>query len=356
MKPLVYTKGMSIIKGLGDFFALDIGTNAVRLVQLSGSGSSWSLQNYAYVPVDIKVSGSDSRESAHKLGEIITTAIGQSGVKTKDVVIGLPSNKTFTTVVDVPISSEADLKSAMKYQVDQYIPGNIDETKVDWALLGPSLRAQNKQEVLITSVASAYSEQRLELVEQLGYNVIAMEPDPIAMIRALVPPNNQSAILLIDMGEHSTDIAVVYNDTPRLIRSVPTGFTTFIKATTQNLNVEEAQARQFMLRFGLAPDKLDGQVYRAVETTLNIFVAEVEKSIKFFQTRYDNVAIQQVVVASFAATVPKLSDHLMSKVNIPVQAASPWQGVKMSQEAQKTLTPVANEFAVAVGLAKRGQV
>lgn len=83
------------------------------------------------------------------------TAVGQSGIRTKNVVIGLPSNKTFTTVIDVPNISDAELKATMKYQIDQYIPMAVDDAKVDWALLGPSLREQNQQEVLISSTAKA---------------------------------------------------------------------------------------------------------------------------------------------------------------------------------------------------------
>ena len=151
------------------------------------------------------------------------TAVGQSGIKTKNVAVGLPSGKTFTTVVDIPTMSEAELKATMKYQIDQYVPMGTDEAKVDWALLGSSLRAQNQEEVLITSVSKEYSEERLELVESLGLNVIAEEPDPLAMVRALVPANSaNTALMLVDMGELSADIAITYGDTPRLIRTIPT--------------------------------------------------------------------------------------------------------------------------------------
>jgi len=184
---------MKLIKGMGDFFALDIGTNSIRVVELSGGNGNWSLAHHAYIPVDSKITNSDSEESRRRLGEAIMTAIGQSGVKSKNVVVGLPSSKTFTTVIDVPTGSEAELKSTMKYQIDQYIPMSIE--------------------------ARVYSEERLELVESLGLNVIVAEPDPIAMVRAMTPPGNQGALVELDMGETSTDIAIVYGDSPRLVRT-----------------------------------------------------------------------------------------------------------------------------------------
>jgi len=56
---------MALLKGLGNFFALDIGTNAVRVVQLSSSGQdSWNLQHYGYATVEEKVTGSNSADAA----------------------------------------------------------------------------------------------------------------------------------------------------------------------------------------------------------------------------------------------------------------------------------------------------
>ena len=54
---------MGLIKGVGEFFALDIGTNAVRIVQLGRTGqNSWAMQHYGYVTVDYKITGADSSE------------------------------------------------------------------------------------------------------------------------------------------------------------------------------------------------------------------------------------------------------------------------------------------------------
>lgn len=345
---------MNFIKGMGDFFALDIGTNAIRVVQLKKSGSGWTLDHYGYAPVDSKLTSSDSEEARRKVSEVIMTAIGQSGIKTKNVVIGLPSNKTFTTIIDVPMVNDAELKATMKYQIDQYIPMSVDDAKVDWALIGPSLHAQNQQEVLLSSVAKQYSEERLEMIEALGLNVIAAEPDPIAMVRALTVPGNKGAVLQLDMGENSTDVAIVYGDAPRLIRTIPTGVGSLVKATVANLNVQEDQARQFILKFGLATDRLDGQVLRALETTLDNFAAEMTKSIKFFETRYPSVQVEGALISGFAAVIPEFDKYLGGKIGKPVQPANPWQNTQISDAIKQQLAPIGMEFATVVGLAKRG--
>ena len=347
---------MKLAKGLGDFFGLDIGTNAVRVVQLSRSGENWNLTHYGYAPVDSKISASDSPEAKRRLGEVILTAVGQSGIKTPNVAIGLPSSKTFTTIIDVPKVSEQELRATMKYQVDQYIPMAIDEAKVDWALLGDSLRVQNQYEVLLTSTAKAYAEERLEFIEGLGFNVIAEEPDPIAMVRSLAPTGSQDARLVLDMGENSTDLAVVYGDTPRLVRAVPNGLNSLVRAAVQNLNVQDDQARQFILKFGLAPDRLDGQVLRAIDTVLDNFSSELVKSIKFFQTRYPNIQVSGILLSGFGAVIPQIDSYISSKVGVQAVTANPWQRVQVSQSDQQQLAPIAAEFATVVGLAQRRNV
>ncbi len=345
---------MALLKGVGDFFALDIGTNAVRVVQLSSVGAdSWVLQHYGYVPLDERATGTGSAESLRRLGEVIMTAVGQSGIKDKNVAIGLPSSKTFTTVIDIPSMPEAELKNTIKYQMDQYIPMAIDEAKVDWALLGQSLHDPKQQEVLLASTANAYAEEQLEFIESLGFNVIAAEPDPLAMIRSLLPAGVKDARLIIDVGEQSTDLAITFGDSPRLVRTIPMGLRSLIKAAVQNLNVQEDQARQFILKFGLAPDRLEGQVYRSIETTLDSFAGELVKSIKFFQTRYPNTPVGGILLSGFSAVVPQFGDYVAAKTGIAASVANPWQRVKVAQADQQRLAGIASEFAAVIGLAER---
>lgn len=345
---------MALLKGVGDFFALDIGTNAVRVVQLANNGQdNWTLVHYGYAPVDLKTTSANSKESERRLGEIIMTAVGQSGIKTKNVAIGLPSQKTFTTVIDVPTMSEAELRSTIKYQIDQYIPMAIDEAKVDWVLLGQSAHNPQQQEVLLASTANSYAEERLEFVEGLGLNVIAAEPDPIAMIRSLLPAGIQDARLIIDVGELSTNLVITYGDSPRLVRTIPTGLYSLVKAAVQNLNVQEDQARQFIIKFGLAPDRLEGQVYHAVENVLEGFAAELTKSIKFFQTRYPNTPVGGILLSGYGSVIPKFGEYVTAKTGVTSAQANPWQKVRVQQSDQQQLAAIATEFATAVGLAQR---
>lgn len=347
-------ESMKLFTSVGDYFALDIGTSAVRVVKLRSSGANWTLENYALTPITEKLSSSDAPEDQHKLGEVITATVAQSGIKTRDVVIGAPSQRTFITIVDMPTMNQQELAATIKYQAEQYIPMTLDEAKVDWALLGSSPVDPAKNEVLIASVPNTFSEGRLDLVESLGFNVIAIEPDGVALARALSQRGSQDAKIIVELGETSTDIVAIYADMPRLVRSVPMGLQTFTKAIAQNLNATPEQAEQFIIKFGLYQDKLEGQIFRAMEATLDQFMSEVSKSVKFFQTRYQAAQQCTIVASDFAATVPAFAEHMANKLTLPVERGNAWRSVNVPGQFRQQLQPVAAQFSVAVGLAQRG--
>lgn len=344
---------MKLFSSVGDFFALDIGTTAIRVVQLRAAGDRWHLVKYGTAPVDIRVATSDAPEDQRRLGDVITNLVGQAGITARNVVVGIPSGKTFVTVVDLPDLPAQELANTIKYQAEQFIPMQIDEVKLDWAVLGKSLRDPSKVEVLLASVANKFSEARLDMVESLGLNVVALEPDSLALVRSQVPPTSKDAHAIVDFGDFSTDIVLVLANAPRLIRSIPVGMQTLVKAAMQNLNVDANQATQFILKFGLYPDRLEGQILKSLDATLEQFATEISKSAKFFQSRYPNVPINSTLLTGYALTIPAFGEYLATKTGLPAAAGNTWGNVDFSPTLQDQLQQLGPQFAVVVGLAER---
>jgi len=256
--------------------------------------------------------------------------------------------------MDLPKASEQDLAKTIKYQADQHIPMPLDEAQLDWGLLGQSPIDPEQVEVFLASVAKGYAEQRLDLLESIGLNVIAVEPDALALTRALTPAAGiNGATLILDIGSRATDLIIAMEGGPRLVRGIPTGGQAFIKAAKQNLNIDEKQAQQFVYKFGLNQAKLEGQVYKALEGTVDSLISEVEKSIKFFNSRYKNVPLDKIVVSGGASTLPEFPLYIANKLGIKVEIGNAWQNVSYPNNMYNDLISVSNHFAVAVGLAER---
>lgn len=326
----------------------------MRIVQLSGSSQrGWTLQKFAYVPVDQKVVHDSSDLGRKRLGEAILGAVEQAGVKTKNIAIGLPASKTFTSIVETETLPEKELKKTFKYELDKYVPMPMAEAKADYILLGLSPNDPAKTEVLVSSVAKEYAESTMELIEKTGLNIVAMEPEPLAMARSLIAPGAIDAIMAVDFGENSADIVVTFKNQPRLVRSIPGGFAVFAKAVTNGLSIREDQARQFILKFGLDPNQVDGQVVKILSVHLDTFASELAKSIRFFQTKYINGKVGGIVLSGYAGMIPLLAEFIEKKINTPTTKGNPWQFVRTTPEQQQALMPVASEFAVAIGLSER---
>lgn len=345
---------MSILTGVSDFFGLDIGTSAVRLVELRGGGPVKQLVRYGYVPIDIKLSMSDAKPDQQKAAQIIRDLLVQAKVPSKNVVVGIPSQRIFTTIVDMDNLPDRELAQAIKLQADSIIPTPLSESKIDWAKLGESPKDKTKVEVLLTSVPNEYVEGRLDLLESIGLNVIAFEPDNLAMSRALTAPDATTPQMVIEVGENSTDIVVMLNGAPRLTRTIPTGATAIVRAAVQNLNIDEQQAHQFVYKFGLSKDRLEGQIYNAVITTVDILIAEIDKSIKFFFNRY-NANLERIIVAGTAAVLPEMPAYIANKTGLNVEIGNAWRNVGVGSAQQNDMMALSPYFAVAAGLAERNE-
>ena len=345
---------MNLLHGVGDFFSLDIGTNSMRIVQLSGgSQHGWTLQKFAYVPIDPKLAQDSSDLGKKRLGEAIMGAVLQAGIKTKNIAVGLPAGKTFTSIVETDTLPEKELRKSFKYEIDKYVPMAMSDAKADYVILGPSPNDPAKTEVLVSSVAKDYAESTMEMIEKTGLNIIAMEPEPLAMARSLAIPGAIDATLVVDFGEKSTDLVIVYRNQPRLVRSIPGGFGVLVKAVANGLDVREDQARQFILKFGLDENQVEGQVFKTLNSHLDNFASELAKSVRFFQTKYLGGKVGGIVLSGYAGMIPLFAEYIEAKTNVPTMKGNPWQLVQTTPEQQQTLMNVASEFAVAIGLSER---
>jgi type IV pilus assembly protein PilM len=342
----------SFLSNSSDFFSLDIGTTAVRLVQLSNTGGQKTLMKYAYVPLADKIALSESKGDQEKLAQSIKQLVSQANINTKSVAVGIPSSRVFTTVADVDRLPSSELAKAISYQADSLIPTPLSESKIDWVLLGDSPADKTKQEILLSSVPNKFVEDRLDMLESIGLDVIAFEPDNLAMARSLAAPDNV-AQLLLDVGRQSTDLVVVLNGKAHLTRNIPTGVEAIVRSASQNLGVDEKQGEEFVFKFGMSKEKLEGQVYQAVIGTVDILTTEIEKSIKFFQTRYQGIKIERIIVTGGASVLPEFPLYLANKYGINVEIGNAWRNVTYNRERQNELSAISNQFGVAVGLAER---
>jgi Tfp pilus assembly PilM family ATPase len=175
----------------------------------------------------------------------------------------------------------------------------------------------------------------------------------MAIARALTAPDSPEGQLILEMGSNGTNIIIYTNGAPHLTRNINTGSQTIVHAAMQNLNIDNNQAEQYVFKFGLVQDKLEGQVYNAIIDTLDNLCSEIEKSIKFFSARYPAVKLERIIVSGSAAQLPELPLYIANKFGINVEIGNCWRNVSYSPARQNELLALSTQFSTAVGLAER---
>jgi type IV pilus assembly protein PilM len=346
---------MSILSGVSDFFGLDLGSTAIRVVQLRGGGPVKALDKYGQMATQGNMTLSDAKEDRDRVTHAVRELVRKTGISTKNVVANLPSNRVFTTVIDMDRLPPAEMANTISYQAESFIPTPMAQSKMDWAIIGNSPKDPKKVEVLLSSVPNDFIEARLDMLEAAGLNVVAFEPDSMALMRAVIPPDMVSPQLILDVGSVSTDLVIAMNGAPHLTRAIPIGSNSFIRAAVQNLNIEPSQAQQFVFKFGVAKDKLEGKIYSAIIGTVDSLMGEIEKSISFFQSRYPNTKLDRIVVTGGASSLPEFPLYIANRFGINVEIGNAWRNVSFPSARQNELLAVSNHFSVAVGLAERNQ-
>lgn len=297
---------------------------------------------------------SDSAADAAKVSQVVRQLVKDLKLTTNSVVAGLPASRVFASVITTPKVSEAELAKAIRYQADQYIPMPVDQVKLDWSILGPGT-TDNEIEVLLVAAPNAVTTKYLQILEGAGLEVMALEINSTALYRALVPPTSPP-VLVLDMGMAASDLAIIHQHTPRLIRSISVGGRTLVKAASQTLGLDEAQAEQFVQKFGLTQTKLEGQVFKAIKPSLDILVEEVQKSIKFFTGRYPSAKLEKLVLTGGTSNLLELPTYIATAIGLPVEIGNAWVNVSYPASLQEKLIGISNRYGVASGLAQRNFV
>src|SRR3970282_1186546 len=165
-------------------------------------------------------------------------------------------------------------------------------------------------------------------------NVVAIEPDGMALSRSIIPADASSSQMVLDIGHMNTDLVIVMGGAPRLVRAITTGSAAIVRSAMQHLSIDQTQAEQFVFKFGLGKDKLEGRVYGAIIDTIESLMSEIEKSIKFFNDRYTTSRIERIIVTGGASIMPELPLYIANKFGISVEIGNAWTNVSFSANRQ----------------------
>lgn len=334
---------------------LDIGTKTIKIVELTKEGNSFSLSASGIVGFSgNSVEKIVDEKEMSSFAQIIKKLHKETGATGSDVILSIPEQGAFTRTVTFPLLTDAEIASAVKWELEQYIPIPAAEAISQHIILERNEKVSPPYVlVLLVAAPRVLVEKYTKLVQMAGLNPVAVETELIALTRALAPIDK--TVLLMDVGANSTDIAIARNSLLSFSRSIPLAGEAFTRAVSQGLGVNVTQAEEYKKTYGFAANQLEGKVKGALDPVLRLIVDEVKKAISFYETEQKNEPPTSIQISGGTSGMPQIITGLTDLLGIEVSVANPFARVKIDPETAKKLAPYAPLYSVAVGLAMREQ-
>lgn len=332
---------------------LDIGTKTIKLVELEKSGNSFSLSAsgiVGYSGNSVEKIVDDKEMSA--FAQIIKKLHKETGASGNNVVFSIPEQAAFTRTVTFPLLTDAEISSAVKWELEQYIPIPAAEAISQHIILERNEKASPPYVlVLLVAAPRVLVEKYTKLVQMSGLEPVAVETELIALTRAVAPIDR--TVLLMDLGANSTDIAIARNSLLSFSRSIPLAGEAFTRAVSQGLGVGLTQAEEYKKTYGLVSSQLEGKVKNALDPVLRLISDEVKKSISFYETEQKNEPPTAIEISGGTSGMPQFITELTELLGMEVSIANPFAKIQVDPATAKKLAPYAPLYSISVGLAMR---
>lgn len=373
---------------------LDIGTRAVRAVEVRGTGSGMSVSRFGRVLLPAGAVDHGEVQNPVAVGEAIQTLWRRLKLTTRTVRIGMSNRRVAVRVVELPAMSRDDLDGAIKLQAQDYIPIPLTEAVMDYEILEEVDNADGgrSQRVLIVAAERVSIDPLVQAVQNAHLEPVTLELNAYPLVRCLGNGSGQ-AEAIVDVGAGVTNVVIHQGGRIQFTRILPNfGGDDFTEAIAKGLNIgmDEAEAKKRELGRQLAkrvretsnddmlddaPSFIDEDVpvdtsdddpetsrskkataVDLMEPVLQRFVTEVRGSVDFYTSQPNALPVGRVVLTGGGSLLGGLREGVEGALAIKTEAGHPFEHVRMAKlNASADQVNVAERYlSVAVGLAMAG--
>jgi type IV pilus assembly protein PilM len=336
---------------------LDIGSSAVKLVELRERKGSFQVQKVAVegLSPEAIVDGSimDSSlvvDAIHKLND-------QAKVKNPNYATSLSGHSVIIKKIQVPAMSQEELAESIQWEAEQYIPFDINDVRLDYVVLSDTPPGEGQMDVLLVAVKRDKVNDYMSVISQAGRTPALVDVDAFAVQNCYevnYDLDPLKVVALVNMGAAVTNINVVSRGQSVFWRDISFGGNQFSEALQREYNLSYDQAET--LKRGGTVDRYSTAEARPVLDAVSAEMAsEVQKTFDFFAATSAEGPVDELVVSGGCALTPNLMQILRERFGVPVELMDPFRRVQVRESDfdVEWLRSVAPMLAVTVGLAIR---
>jgi type IV pilus assembly protein PilM len=328
--------------------ALDIGSSEIKALEVMDTGSGVALTGFQSTKI-----GSQN-ETIFAVKELLR----KGAFKTKRCVTAVSGRSVIVRYVTMAQMPVEDLRQAIKFEADKYIPFEVDEVIMDTQILEDSVgEGAAEMKVLLVAVRKSLVEEHLALLNDAGLQPTVIDVDAFALGNAfeararaqggLAP---EKVVALIDIGANKTNINILKGKTSYFTREVYLAGNDFTEAVSRKFNLDTQEAE----RLKCEPGDQSSEVEEAILPTLDDLGNEIQLSFDYFENQFDRV-VEEVYISGGSARLPGLQRAFEGAFEKSVVFWNPLESIDIRTDRvdMKQLNQYAGQLAVGVGLASR---
>jgi type IV pilus assembly protein PilM len=330
---------------------LDIGSTAVKVIELRRPGSPSAVARWASVPLAPGIVAEGSIRDAAAVAAAIRTAVATAGITATDAAVGICGRELIIKKLQIPGIPAKALKDAVRIEAEREIPFAIDEVFLDYQVTGRQPR------VIDLTLVAAKKSKVLEYhaaVTAAGLTPAVIDVDGFALGNqfALATPATAERVALVDVGATLTKIAVVGGALTHLVRDAPLGGSRYTQAIAARLGISLESAEAIKTEVAGNSDSLTvAQVCDGVSRELG---REIQRALDYHaESDVTAPPVTRVALLGGGAALTGLVESLTGTLGLPVAVARPFDGLIVEPPFEQANAGLGPALALALGLSLR---
>ena len=328
---------------------VDIGSDAVRVVELSMGRSGVQLEHFACEALPPGALRDGGMADFEAVAGALCRALKNSGSRTRTAALALPSGAAITSTVSLPAGlAEDELEAQVEAEASQGMPFAMDELRVDFAILGESASAPDTLDVLVAAARREKIDERLALAEAAGLQAVAVDIESAAVVAAVnaaqarsgAPQPRRTAFYQV----RSDSACLVVMEGERLLyeREHAVGSQKLGHERGRDTRLPQTHAN---LAHGDAP---------AQPSAFDDLAHGLARALQLFFASTPHGSVDQVLLAAPAGLARELAIAAAKRVQAPLAMLDPFVGMRLAPGLGASRPAAeASSSVVACGLALR---
>lgn len=321
--------------------AFEIGSKNIKIVEGKYSKDKLSVYKMAQVETPMAAIEDGAIIDERALVNVLQVAINQLGIKSKDAVVTSNSSSIIDREIIIPAVDESEMESVIKYEIQQYLPINLDEYIVEYLVIDKLVDSEGpKLKVNVISYPKDMVNGYYKLIKSLGLNPYVLDVTynslkKIVNHTGIIKNNGQvgGTVAFVDMGATSINVTIFKRGQLDFTRVIKSGGETIDQALSTRLDMSIKSTESMKIDKGNLLDiQEDDEINTIIKETVDEMIGEIEQILQFANNK-NGENVDEVVIYGGASKLRGLDVYMQRKLLKSIKRVFTLERIDMSTSA-----------------------